>query len=54
MAPRRRLTAGVLLLGLGLTSLASLDPGPRIAPLFDGVFIEDPFRWADPPAGAAE
>lgn len=53
MDPPRRLTAGVLLLGLGLTSLASLDPGPRIAPLFDGVFIEDPFRWADPAAGAA-
>ena len=48
----RRLAAGVLLLGLGLTGLASLAPGPRIAPLLDGVFIEDPFRWADPPAGA--
>jgi hypothetical protein len=52
MRPRRRLAAGALLLGLGMTSLASLGPGPRIAPLLDGVFIEDPFRWADPPAGA--
>jgi hypothetical protein len=53
MDRRRRLAAGALLLGLGLTSLASVGPGPRIGPLLDGVFIEDPFRWADPPAGAA-
>ena len=53
MDTRRGLAAGVLLLGLGLTSLASLGGGPRVAPLLDGVFIEDPFRWADPPAGAA-
>ena len=52
MDPRRRLAAGVLLLGLGLSGLAALASGPRIAPLLDGVFIEDPFRWADPPAGA--
>jgi hypothetical protein len=48
----RRLSAGVLLVGLALTWLASLGSGPQIPPLLDGVFIEDPFRWADPPPGA--
>jgi hypothetical protein len=52
MPSRWRLRAGVLLLGLGLTWLAAMIPSSRSAPLFDGVFIEDPYRWVDPPPGA--
>ena len=53
MAARWRLPAGVLLIGLGLTWLAALSPSARTAPLFDGVFIEDPYLFVDPPPGAA-
>jgi hypothetical protein len=52
MPAGRRLPAGVLVIGLGLTWLAGLTPSSRTAPLLDGVFIEDPFRWVDPPPGA--
>ena len=52
MRTRWRLPAGVLLIGLGLTSIAATVSPLRTAPLFDGVFIEDPFRWVDPPPGA--
>jgi hypothetical protein len=52
IAPGRRLAAAVLVAGLGLTWLAqAISPAPT-APLFDGVFIEDPYRFVDPPAGA--
>jgi len=47
-----RLPAGVLLAGLGLAWLAAVIPSARTAPLFDGVFIEDPYLWVDPPPGA--
>jgi hypothetical protein len=52
MAARWRLPAGVLLVGLGLTWLAAINPSARPAPLFDGVFIEDPYLFVDPPPGA--
>jgi hypothetical protein len=52
MAARWRLPVGVLLVGLGLMWLAAMIPSPRTAPLFDGVFIEDPYLWVDPPPGA--
>jgi hypothetical protein len=52
MAARWRLPAGVLLIGLGLTWLAAMIPSARTAPLFDGVFIEDPYLFVDPPPGA--
>jgi hypothetical protein len=49
---RRWLAAGVLLIGLGLMWLATTSPSARTAPLFDGVFIEDPYLFVDPPPGA--
>jgi hypothetical protein len=52
MAARWRLPAGVLLFGLGLTWLAAMIPSARTAPLFDGVFVEDPYLFVDPPPGA--
>jgi hypothetical protein len=52
MAARRGLPAGVLLIGLGLTWIAVMSPSLRTAPLFDGVFIEDPYLFVDPPPGA--
>jgi hypothetical protein len=52
MAARWRLPAGVLLVGLGLTGMAAMTPSARTAPLFDGVFIEDPYLFVDPPPGA--
>jgi hypothetical protein len=52
IAPGRRLAAAVLVAGLGLTWLAQAISAPPTAPLFDGVFIEDPYRFVDPPAGA--
>lgn len=52
ITPGRRLAAAVLVAGLGLTWLAqAITPAPT-APLFDGVFIEDPYRYVDPPAGS--
>lgn len=51
MAARWRLPAGVLLIGLGLTWLAAMIPSASTAPLFDGVFIEDPYLFVDPPPG---
>jgi hypothetical protein len=45
------LTAAVLLTGLALTALVAAAPPLRTAPLLDGVFIEDPYRWVEPPPG---
>jgi len=53
MAARWRLPAGVLLIGLGLLWLAAMSQSARTAPLLDGVFIEDPYLFVDPPPGAA-
>jgi hypothetical protein len=52
MRPTRRLTAGVVAAGLIMSWAAhGVAPSP-MAPLFDGVFVEDPYRFVDPPAGA--
>ncbi len=52
ITPGRRLAAVVLVAGLGMTWLGqAISPTPT-TPLFDGVFIEDPYRYVDPPAGA--
>ena len=52
ITPGRRLAAAILVAGLALTWLAqAISPAPT-APLFDGVFIEDPYRYVDPPAGS--
>jgi hypothetical protein len=50
---RPRLAAVVLAAGLGLAGLAQLMASPHTAPLFDGVFVEDPYRFVEPPPGAA-
>ena len=42
----------VLIAGLGLILLAELAT-TRPAPLFDGIFQEDPYRYVAPPPGAA-
>jgi hypothetical protein len=52
MAARWRLPAMVLLLGLGLTGLVAVTSSLRTPSLLDGVFIEDPYRWVEPPEGA--
>jgi hypothetical protein len=49
----RRLAAVALATGLGLAGLAQLMASPHTAPLFDGVFIEDPYRYVAPQASAA-
>src|ERR1700704_5395571 len=41
----------VLALGLGLTALGHLGLAAP-TPLFDGVFVEDPYRFVKPPPGA--
>jgi len=50
---RRRLAAVALVAGLGLAGLAQLTASPSTAPLFDGVLIEDPYRFVEPQASAA-
>jgi len=50
----RRRAAGVAVLGVGLLSIVIVG---RLAPveappLYDGVVVNDPYRWVDPPAGA--
>jgi hypothetical protein len=49
----RRLAAVAMAAGLGLTGLAQLMASPHPAPLFDGVLIEDPYRYVAPQASAA-
>jgi hypothetical protein len=51
ITPGRRLAAAVLVAGIGLTWLAQAISSAPTAPLFDGVFIEDPYRYVNPPAG---
>ena len=53
MAARQRLAAAVLLIGLGLVAVGQLPPMARPAPLFDGVFVEEPYRFVEPAAGEA-
>lgn len=50
---RSRQAGLVLAAGLVLVALSQLAATPRAAPLFDGVFIEDPYRFVMPPPGAA-
>jgi hypothetical protein len=51
MPARWRLPAVVLVIGFGLTALASVTSSLRTPPVLDGVFIEDPYRWVEPPPG---
>jgi hypothetical protein len=52
MPARWRVPAVVLLLGLGLMGLVAVTSSLRTQPLLDGVFIEDPYRWVEPPPDA--
>jgi hypothetical protein len=49
MRSRWRVSAAALLTGLALTGLAAVTSSLRTPPLLDGVFIEDPYRWVEPP-----
>jgi hypothetical protein len=51
MADHRRLAAGVLLAGIGLVVLGQLAATAPPAPLFDGLVVEEPYRFVEPPPG---
>jgi hypothetical protein len=52
MSGSRRQAAVVVAVGIVLSWVAhGMAPSP-MAPLFDGVVVEDPYRYVDPPAGA--
>ena len=50
---RRGLAVVALVAGLALAGLAQRMAFPSTAPLFDGVLIEDPYRFVEPQASAA-
>ena len=52
ISARGRLAAGVLFVGIAGMWLAQQAPATT-APLFDGVFVEDPYRYVNPPPGGA-
>jgi hypothetical protein len=55
MPAQRRLGAALLILGLGLIVVSQLVAGAFMAPLFDGLVVEDPYRYVEPPpSGAAD
>ncbi len=52
--PRRQLPAiHVLIIGLGLIGLGQLLAGAPTAPLYDGLVVEEPYRYVDPPPGGS-
>lgn len=53
MRGRPGLRPVVLVIGLGLMGLGHLATGPATAPLFDGLVVEDPYRFIEPPPGGA-
>lgn len=53
MAARRVFTSIVLVTGLAMTALGQLQSGGHPAPLFDGLVVEDPYRFVEPPPGGA-
>ena len=53
MHERSGLGAALLVLGLGLIVLGQLVAGAVVAPLFDGLVVEDPYRYVEPPPGGA-
>jgi hypothetical protein len=53
MGVSRLLVALALLAGLGLIWVGQELSPPISAPLFDGVFVEESYRYVDPPPGAA-
>jgi hypothetical protein len=51
-AKRTRTVGGIaVLLGLIGLALAQLGPPGRHLPLYDGVYVEDPYRYVNPPPG---
>jgi hypothetical protein len=53
MDERRRVRAAILAVGLGLIVLSQLLAGAATAPLFDGVVVEEPYRFVEPPPSGA-
>jgi hypothetical protein len=52
MSRRRTRAAATLALGLALLTLMGLWSGARTTPLLDGVVVEEPYRYLQPPSGA--
>jgi hypothetical protein len=52
MPGRLRLAAALMVAGLGTAWLAQLISPSPTAPLFDGVFVEDPYLFVEPPPSA--
>jgi hypothetical protein len=53
MRSRQIPIAALLALGFGWMGLSQLLAGGPTAPLFDGLVVEDPYRFVEPPPGGA-
>ncbi|MGZ6214221.1 MAG: hypothetical protein ACXWMG_04640, partial [Candidatus Limnocylindria bacterium] len=53
MPAPRRLAAALLVIGLGVSCVSHGMAPMAISPLFDGIVVEDPYRFVNPPPGAS-